>query len=101
MTLNLNPQIRPSRALSGSPFTLLNTNFDPDRNGIQGELLPAGDYSGTGADPYSLKNYKAERNGARGRDTVTPRRRVRASRTQPLFLSVTASLWWPFPPRAP
>ena len=54
------------RALSGSPFTLVNTNFDPDRNGIQGEPLPAGDYSGNGTNAYTVKNYKAERNGARG-----------------------------------
>jgi carboxypeptidase family protein/TonB-dependent receptor-like protein len=54
------------RALSGSPFTLVNTNFDPDRNGIQGEPLPAGDYSGNGTNSYTVKSYKAERNGARG-----------------------------------
>ncbi len=54
------------RALSGSPFTLVNTNVDPDRNGIQGEPLPAGDYAGAGVDGYSVKHYKAERNGARG-----------------------------------
>jgi hypothetical protein len=54
------------RALSGTPFTLVNTNVDPDRNGIQGEPLAAGDYAGNGADPYTVKHYKAERNGARG-----------------------------------
>ena len=54
------------RALSGSPFTLLNSNFDPDQNGIQAEPLPAGDYSGPGKDGYTVKSYKAERNGARG-----------------------------------
>ena len=54
------------RALSGSPFTLVNTNVDPDRNGIQGEPLAAGDYSGNGTDPYTVKNYKSRRNGARG-----------------------------------
>ena len=35
-------------------------------NGIQGEPLPAASYAGSGADPYTLKHYKAERNGARG-----------------------------------
>lgn len=54
------------RALSGSPFTLVHTNVDPDRNGIQGEPLPAGDYSGNGTNAYTVKSYKAERNGARG-----------------------------------
>jgi hypothetical protein len=54
------------RALSGSPFTLINSNFDPDQNGVQAEPLPVASYSGTGADPYTVKSYKAERNGARG-----------------------------------
>jgi hypothetical protein len=55
------------RALSGTPFSLLNGNVDPDLNGIQAEPLPAGDYSPTsGADPYTVKNYRSERNGARG-----------------------------------
>jgi hypothetical protein len=55
-----------ARALSGSPFTLVNTNVDPDLNGIQGEPLPTGEYSGNGTDAYTVKNYTAERNGARG-----------------------------------
>jgi hypothetical protein len=54
------------RALSGSPFTLINSNFDPDQNGVQAEPLAAGDYSGAGDDGYTVKSYKAERNGARG-----------------------------------
>jgi hypothetical protein len=55
-----------ARALSGTPFTLINTGVDPDQNGIQAEPLPVAEYSGTGTDPYTVKNYKAERNGARG-----------------------------------
>jgi len=55
-----------ARALSGTPFTLINSGVDPDQNGIQAEPLPAAEYSGTGNDPYTVKNYKAERNGARG-----------------------------------
>ena len=55
-----------ARALSGTPFSLINTNFDPDQNGIQAEPLPVADYAGTGVDGYEVKNYKAERNGARG-----------------------------------
>jgi hypothetical protein len=55
-----------TRALSGTPFSIINTGFDLDQNGIQAEPLPAAEYSGTGNDAYTVKNYKAERNGARG-----------------------------------
>ena len=55
-----------ARALSGPPFSLTNANIDPDRNGTQAEPLPVGQYSGTGADAYTVKNYKAQRNGAYG-----------------------------------
>jgi hypothetical protein len=55
-----------ARALSGSPFTLTNGNVDPDLNGIQAEPLSAGEYSGTGADPYTVKDFESHRNGARG-----------------------------------
>jgi hypothetical protein len=55
-----------ARALSGTPFTLFNSNFDPDQNGIQAEPLAAAEYSGNGNDSYTVKNYTAERNGARG-----------------------------------
>jgi hypothetical protein len=54
------------RALSGTPFSIINSNFDLDQNGIQAEPLPAADYAGAGTDGYSVKNYTAERNGARG-----------------------------------
>ena len=58
------------RALSGSPFSLTNSLIDPDRNGSQSEPLPAGDYSSTSTTPgavlYTVKGYKAERNGAYG-----------------------------------
>jgi Carboxypeptidase regulatory-like domain/TonB dependent receptor/TonB-dependent Receptor Plug Domain len=57
-----------ARALSGSPFTLTNSAVDPDLNGIQAEPLPAGDYSPAAGsvDPYTVKGFKSERNGARG-----------------------------------
>ncbi len=55
-----------ARALSGTPFSLTDSRFDPDRNGIIAEPLPAGTYSGTGEDAYTVENYKSERNGARG-----------------------------------
>ncbi len=54
------------RALSGSPFSLTNANIDPDRNGTIAEPLPAGEYSGTGDDGYTVKGYEAQRNGAYG-----------------------------------
>jgi hypothetical protein len=54
------------RALSGTPFTLTNGNVDPDLNGIQAEPLPSGKYSGTGVDPYTVEDFKSQRNGARG-----------------------------------
>ena len=55
-----------ARWLSGRPFTLVNQNVDPDLNGIQAEPLPAGTYSGTGNNAYTVENYTAERNGAYG-----------------------------------
>jgi hypothetical protein len=55
-----------ARALSGTPFTLINGNVDPDLNGVLAEPLAAGDYSGNGTNSYTVKHYKAERNGARG-----------------------------------
>lgn len=55
-----------ARALSGRPFSLSNANVDDDLNGILAEPLPVAEYSGTGADAYTVKHYKAERNGAYG-----------------------------------
>lgn len=55
-----------ARVLSGSRFGLFDGNIDPDRNGTPAEPLPAGDYSGTGADAFSVKGYEATRNGAVG-----------------------------------
>jgi hypothetical protein len=53
-------------ARSGTPFTLTNTTFDMDRNGFTAnEYLPAGTYSGTGEDAYTV-DYKGGRAGARG-----------------------------------
>lgn len=42
----------------------INTNVDPDQNGIQ--PLPAGNDAGTGTDAFTVKDYTLERNGARG-----------------------------------
>jgi hypothetical protein len=53
-------------ARSGTPFSLIDTTFDTDRNGNTGnEYLPAGSYSGTGDAAYAV-DYKGGRNGARG-----------------------------------
>jgi hypothetical protein len=54
-----------ARALSGSPFTIINGNVDPDRNGTLAEPLPSGSYSGTGDDAYSV-DFESRRNGAYG-----------------------------------
>jgi hypothetical protein len=53
------------RLLSGLPFTLVDTSSDPDRNGILFDPLPAGTYSGNGANAVTVEN-KGGRNGAYG-----------------------------------
>jgi hypothetical protein len=53
------------RALSGRPFTLLDTNVDGDRNGVLFDPLPAGTYAGTGLNAFTVENAGG-RNGARG-----------------------------------
>jgi Carboxypeptidase regulatory-like domain len=55
-----------ARALSGLPFSLSNGAVDPDLNGIQAEPIAAGDYTGVGTDPFTVKGYESKRNGARG-----------------------------------
>jgi hypothetical protein len=53
-------------ARSGTPFSLIDTTFDMDRNGsTANEYLPAGTYSVTGEDAYTV-DYKGGRNGGRG-----------------------------------
>jgi hypothetical protein len=58
------------RALSGTPFSLQDTRFDPDRNGILFDPLPAGTFNATRAFPngetlnFDVEN-KGGRNGAR------------------------------------
>jgi hypothetical protein len=53
------------RALSGRPFTVLDTNVDADRNGVLFDPLPPGTYSGTGSNAFTVENAGG-RNGARG-----------------------------------
>ena len=55
-----------ARALSGAAFGLFNNTIDPDLNGVFAEPLAAGSYSGSADDPYTVDDYKSERNGARG-----------------------------------
>lgn len=54
-----------TRYLSGAPFTINDTNVDPDRNGILFDPLPKGTYTGTGRNAITVFN-KGGRNGARG-----------------------------------
>jgi len=51
--------------MTGSPFTLINNTVDPDRNGTFAEPLPAGTYTGSGTNAYTVDN-KEQRNGAYG-----------------------------------
>jgi hypothetical protein len=54
------------RYLSGLPFTLINNQFDEDRNGIQAEPLPAGTYRGNASsDAYEVE-FDGTNGGARG-----------------------------------
>lgn len=54
------------QARSGTPFTLIDSTTDLDRNGLTAnEHLPAGTYSGSGRDAVTV-DYKGGRNGARG-----------------------------------
>jgi hypothetical protein len=54
------------QARSGTPFTLIDSTNDLDRNGFTGnEYLPAGTYSGVGQDSITV-DYEGGRNGGRG-----------------------------------
>ena len=54
-----------ARALSGLPFSLIDSSTDADRNGILFDFLPAGMYRGSGPDAIPVF-YKGGRNGAYG-----------------------------------
>ena len=59
------------QARSGTPFTLIDSTFDLDRNGLTAnEYLPAGTYRGAGDDAIAV-DYKGGRNGARGPSYVS------------------------------
>jgi len=53
------------RVLSGLPFSLIDSNSDPDRNGILQDPLPAGTFSGNGPNAITVDNVGG-RNGAYG-----------------------------------
>ncbi|MBI1875277.1 MAG: TonB-dependent receptor [Acidobacteria bacterium] len=54
-----------ARFMSGTPFTIHDSTFDLNRNGILVDPLPSGTYSGTGANAITVEN-KGGRNGAYG-----------------------------------
>ena len=54
-----------ARALSGLPFSLVDSNTDSDRNGILFDLLPAGSYEGSGRNAIAV-DHNGKRNGAYG-----------------------------------
>lgn len=54
------------QARSGTPFSLIDTTFDSDRNGITAnEYVPAGTHRGVGVNGFEVE-YDGGRNGARG-----------------------------------
>jgi hypothetical protein len=55
-----------ARFMSGTPFTIQDTTFDVNQNGVLFDPVPAGTYSGTA--PGSMQNvkYRGGRNGAYG-----------------------------------
>jgi hypothetical protein len=76
-----------TRYMSGAPYTISDSTFDPDRNGEAFDPLPAGTYSGS--TPGSLQNVKYEGgvNGAYGPNffqtdlRITYRQRLGEART--------------------
>ena len=53
------------RIMTGRPFTIHDSNVDADRNNIAFDPLPAGTYTGEGANAITVEN-KGGRNGAYG-----------------------------------
>lgn len=54
-----------ARALSGTPLTVFDSRVDTDRNGTLADPLPAGTYSGSGANSITVES-DGGRNGAYG-----------------------------------
>ena len=56
------------RYMTGSPYTIYNSNVDVDQNGQLDDPVPAGTYSGLGENALKDVEYKGGRNGAYGPD---------------------------------
>lgn len=56
------------RYMSGTPFTIIDSSIDADRNGELYDPLPAGTYSGTAVNAMKDVKNKGGRNGAYGPD---------------------------------
>ena len=54
-----------ARIMSGSPFSVYDSTFDLDQNGVLMDPLPAGTYSGAGENGITVEN-DGGRNGAYG-----------------------------------
>ena len=54
-----------ARIMSGSPFSVYDSSFDLDQNGVLMDPLPAGTYSGAGENGITVEN-EGGRNGAYG-----------------------------------
>ena len=84
------------RYMSGSPFTIFNSNIDADRNGELNDPSPAGVYSGTQPGAALMTDVKnaGGRNGAIGPDYFQVdvragwRRRIKADHAAELFLDI-------------
>jgi hypothetical protein len=84
------------RYMSGSPFTIFNSNIDADQNGELIDPSPAGVYSGTAPNADLLTDVKNRggRNGAIGPDYFQIdlragwRRRIRGDHAAEVFLDV-------------
>jgi Carboxypeptidase regulatory-like domain len=82
-----------ARYMSGSPFTIYNSNIDVNQNGQLDDPSPAGTYSGTGVNAMKDVENKGGRFGARGPDYFQVdiragwRRRIQ-ERTLELFVDV-------------
>ena len=79
--------------LSGTPFSLVDSTVDADRNNIALDPLPAGTYSGVGPNAVTVEN-KGGRNGAVGPGSLQIdlragyRLRTGGSKTAELFAEI-------------
>ena len=82
-----------ARYMTGSPFTIYNSNVDVNRNGQLDDPVPAGTYSGVGQNALTDVEYAGGRNGAYGPDYFQVdlragwRRRIQ-SRTLEAFVDI-------------